>query len=312
MSLWRDLQTLVALRQLVLREQPDMVFAYTIKPVIYGSLAARAARVPSIFSMITGAGFAFLGESWKHRLAGAVARPLYRQALRTNRRVFFHNPDDRDLFLQLRLLRSADQAVVLAGSGVDLAEFPMCPPVVEPPVFMMAARFYREKGVREFVEAARLLRQRHPQVIVRLVGAPDSNPTAIPATEVERWKQEGVVEVVGWVEDIRPELSRCSVFVLPSYREGTPRSVLEAMAMGRPIITTDAPGCRETVVSGDNGFLVPVKDAQKLAAAMERFVVDPALVPSMGLRSRALTESKFDVRRVNEVMLEAMQIHRTA
>jgi glycosyltransferase involved in cell wall biosynthesis len=306
-----DLRSMLGLRRVLRAERPEVVFSYTIKPVIYGSLAARLASTPRIFSLITGAGYAFLAEDLRQRAVGTLIKPLYRRALRQNRAVFFQNPDDLDLFDRLRLLRSRSQAVLVNGSGVDLNHFQPVPPVAGPPVFLLIARFYREKGIQEFVDAARLVKQRYPQTRFRLVGSIDSNPSAISPIGLAAWQTEGVVEHTPWVNDVRPCLAACSVFVLPSYREGTPRTVLEAMAVARPIITTNAPGCRETVVDGENGFLVPVKDPQAVARAMERFILNPELIGSMGKRARALAEHKYDVHEVNRVMLEAMGLTRS-
>jgi len=238
--------------------------------------------------------------------------PLYRRALRQNRSVFFQNPDDLDQFDRLRLLRSRSQAVLVNGSGVDLDHFRPLPPVVNPPVFLLMARLYREKGIREFVAAARLVKERYPQTRFCLVGSIDSNPSAILPVELEAWKAEGVIEHTPWVDDVRPFLAACSVYVLPSYREGTPRTVLEAMAVARPTITTDAPGCRETVVDGENGFLVPVKDAQAVAQAMERFILNPELIGRMGRCARTIAEQKYDVHDVNRIMVKVMGLVATS
>ncbi len=301
-----DLHFLAALFRLLRSERPDIVFSYTIKPVIYGSLAASSVGVPRIFSMVTGLGYAFLGETWKQRLAGTLAQPLYRAALRRNERVFFQNPDDLRHFCDLGLLGEREQAVLINGSGVDLARFAPAPPVVNTVSFLLIARLYREKGIYEFVEAARQVKQRHSAARFRIVGAIDSNPSALRPIELEAWQRQGLIEYTGWVDDVRPQLAGASVYVLPSYREGTPRTVLEAMAMARPVITTDAPGCRETVVLGENGFLVPVKDVKALAEAMERFILQPELIAKMGRRSRQIATEKFDVHKVNEVILKTM------
>lgn len=309
MNAIQDAETFVMLRRILRSEQPDVVFSYTIKPVIYGSLAARAVGVPAIFSMVTGLGFAFLGRTLLQRCAGFLVRPMYRFALQANRRVFFHNRDDRTLFEDLRLLRNSEQAVVVNGSGVDLDHFGFAAPLVTPITFLFVGRLYVEKGVVEYVEAARSVKEKHPEVRFRLVGGRDSNPSAISEGVLQKWRSERIVECVGWVDDVRPELVSTSVFVLPSYREGTPRSVLEAMSMGRPIVTTDAPGCRETVVRNENGFLVPVGDAHALAQAMERFIAEPELIVTMGRRSREIAVKKFDVNSVNRVMLTVMGLH---
>jgi glycosyltransferase involved in cell wall biosynthesis len=299
----RAFRVLVAL----LREiRPDVILSYTIKPVIYGLLAARLAGVPGRFAMITGLGYAFVGRSARARLVGAVVRRLYRLSLRGADRVFFQNPDDRALFEEFGLLREADQAVIINGSGVELDAFRPAPLPPGPPSFLLIGRLLRDKGVGEYVEAARLLLARYPDVVFRLAGWVDENPSSISERELGEWRAEGVVEFLGRLDDVRPAIAASCAYVLPSYREGTPRTVLEAMAMGRPVVTTDAPGCRETVQDGVNGFLVPVRDAKALAAAMERLIVEPGLMEAMGRESRRIAEERYDVHKVNGVILGTM------
>lgn len=307
----RDARTLLALVSGLRRDRPDLVLSYTIKPVIYGSLAAALVGVPRRCAMIEGLGFAFTEsdtDTRKRRAIAALARLLYRVALPLNTTVFFLNPDDRAEFLRLGLVRPA-QAVLVNGTGVDLAHYAPAPPVTDGPVFLLIARLLADKGIREYVAAARLVKARHPQAVFRLVGPHDPNPAAIQPDEIAAWQREGVVEYLGETRDVRPHIAACSVYVLPSfYREGTPRTVLEALSMGRPVITTDAPGCRETVVPGVNGFLVPPRDAPALAAALERFIAAPGLIATMGAHSRALAVEKYDVHKVNAAMLAAMRL----
>lgn len=304
---WRDLTTLRHLVGLMKRYRPDLVFSYAVKPVIYGSLAARRAGVKRVYSLFTGLGFAFTAATGnrKQRLVQALVQFLFRIALRNNRGLFFQNPDDRDLLQRLGLV-SPGQAVLVNGSGVNLAKYAAGPPPDQRVIFLLIARLLQDKGIREFVEAARRVKSKYPDAGFNVVGPFDSNPSAINEQEMDRWVKEGVITYQGEVEDVRPFIEQSSVYVLPSYREGTPRTILEAMAMGRPIITTDAPGCRETVQPGVNGFLVPVKDSQALAKAMQRFVEDPDLIRAMGKRSRHMAEDKYDVFKVNEVMLRTM------
>lgn len=304
-----DLATLLHLWRLMRRIRPDHVLGYTIKPVIYGSLAARLAGVPRRFALITGLGYAFTGQQaggLRGRLRALIQR-LYGLALGGTHKAFFQNPDDEALFRSLGILRPATPSCVVNGSGVDVAQFAVSP-LPAAPRFLLIARLLGDKGVREYVEAARRVRARHPEAQFALVGWVDENPDAIKQAELDAWVAEGVVEYLGRLKDVRPAIADCSVYVLPSYREGTPRTVLEAMAMGRAIITTDAPGCRETVVDGDNGFMVPVKAVDELAAAMLRFVEQPQLAAHMGSRSRQIAEEKYDVHRVNAVMLKEMGV----
>ena len=302
-----DLRTVIAIWKLIRQINPDFVLGYTIKPVVYGSLAAWLARVPRRIALITGVGYAFQGDGERGKLQ-ALVQWLYGMALSRVHLTFFQNPDDLALFQQRGLLDARVRSCLLNGSGVDVERFLPTDLPPAPTTFLMVGRLLGDKGVREYVNAARKLRKKYPNVRVVLVGWIDSNPDAIQQSELDSWIADRSIEFLGRVSDVRPAIADCSVFVLPSYREGTPRTVLEAMAMGRPVITTDAPGCRETVVDGENGFLVPVKSVDALTEAMERFLIDPALGPRMGARGREIAEEKYDVRKVNTVMLNAMGI----
>ncbi|MEY3025810.1 MAG: hypothetical protein RLZZ238_707 [Planctomycetota bacterium] len=292
-------------RALFGRLRPDGVFAANPKPVFHAIPAARAAGVPHRVAMVTGLGYAFISQSLRARVLRAVAARLYRRAMRDTTTVFFQNADDRREFEARGLLPEGTAVRMSAGSGVDLARFPQVSAPGGPPVFLMVARLLGDKGVREFVEAARIVRAEMPACRFRIAGWIDANPAAIARHELDAWLREGVVEYAGRLDDIRPELAACSVFVLPSYREGTPKSTLEALATGRPVVTTDAPGCRETVVDGDNGLLVPPRDARALAAACLALARDPALRARMGDASRALA-AKFDAHAVNAAILDAL------
>lgn len=304
--LW-DLGTLFSLWLLMRRLRPHYVMGYTIKPVIYATLAAWLAGVPRRFALVTGLGYAFQGEGQRGGLRALVQR-LYAIALSRVDKVFFQNPDDEALFRQRGILAVGTPSCVVNGSGVDVGSFTVAPLPLGPPRFLLMARLLGDKGVREYAQAARRIRAVHPGVRCALVGWIDLNPNAITRAELETWVNEGGVEFMGRLSDVRPAIADSSVYVLPSYREGTPRTVLEAMAMGRAIITTDAPGCRETVVDGDNGFLVPVKSVDALEQAMLKFINDPALAARMGQRGRQVAEEKYDVHKVNAVMLREMGI----
>lgn len=301
----RDLSSFLALLSLFRRLRPHCMLAYTIKPVIYGCLAARLAGVPHRHAMITGLGYTFSGCGLRARVLGTVVRTLYRFALDGVEHVFFQNQDNLQVFLDLGLLKKSERGILISGSGVDLTYFTPTPLPVEPS-FLMIARLLRDKGVQEYVNAARLVKARHPQARFYLVGWIDDNPAAISKTDLENWIREGVIEYLGRLDDVRPAITNCNIYVLPSYHEGMPRTVLEAMAMGRPIITTDTPGCRETVVQGENGYLVPAMNAAALAEVMIRFIESPHQVPAMGAASRRLAEMRFDVRQVNTVIMHAM------
>jgi glycosyltransferase involved in cell wall biosynthesis len=301
-----DLRLLIHLVRLLRQVRPQRVLGYTIKPVVYGLLAAWLARVPQRYALITGLGYAFQDGEGRGALRALVQR-LYSLSLSCTHKVFFQNPDDERLFRKLSLVPARVPTCVVNGSGVDLDFYGVAPlPVGHH--FLLIARLLGDKGVREYAEAARRIRLQRPDVVFHLVGWLDENPDAISQGELDGWIEDGTLVFHGRLADVRPVVAGCSVYVLPSYREGTPRTVLEAMAMGRAIITTDAPGCRETVVQGENGFLVSVRSADGLVAAMQRFLEDPTLVEKMGRRSRAIAEEKYDVHKVNAVMLREMGI----
>ncbi|WGV12252.1 glycosyltransferase family 4 protein [Psychrobacter maritimus] len=308
-----DAKTLSALYLLMKKIKPSHVMGYTIKPVIYGSLAAKLARVPHRFALITGLGYAFQGadeQDYKKSTLQKVMHKLYSVALASTHKVFFQNPDDEALFRTMKILQPKASTTVVNGSGVDISEYSVQPFAtiddILIPRFLLIARLLGDKGVREYAQAAKTIKDKYPQAQFDLVGWIDDNPDAIEQQELDSWINEELFNFWGKLDDVKPAIAASSIYVLPSYREGTPRTVLEAMAMGRPIITTDAPGCRETVIDGYNGYLVPVKAVEELAAAMERFIVNPALIIEMGKASRQLVEEKFDVDAVNQSMLEAM------
>jgi glycosyltransferase involved in cell wall biosynthesis len=307
----RDVWDLWLLALQLRRLKPDVAFAYFAKPVIYGSLAAWLVRVPRRFAMLGGMGYVYIEsgarERWPRRALREVVTWMYSVAFSSLDRVFFQNPDDMALFVSRRLIRP-DKAFRVNGTGVDLRRLQPAPAVRSPITFLMMARLLREKGVYEFVDAARAIRAQYRDARFVLLGAVDANPGSLRREEVEAWVREGTIEWPGHVEDVRPWIADSSVYVLPSYREGVPRSTQEAMAMGRPIITTDAVGCRETVRDGYNGFSVPVRDADALAVAMRKFIEDPALITSMGAASRQLAEERFDIDRISTTMLDVMGI----
>lgn len=306
-SLAADLRSVAEVRAVVRRLEPDIVFSYNAKPVIYGSIAAAIERVSGIYSLITGLGYARSPKNAKQKMAARVQEHLYRLALKYNTAVFFQNPDDEQYFSRKRLLSSSVPSVVVNGSGVNLEQFPLTLPIpTDPVVFVFVARLLVSKGVLEFVEAARRLHSTGAKFVV--IGPYDPNlPDAVPRQFMEQLERGEYVTWLGGVDDVRSYIAQASVFVLPSsYGEGTPRAILEALSMGRAVITTDAPGCRETVVHGQNGFLVPTKDVDALVDAMRKFIEDRGLIHVMGLASRRLAEKKYDVRLVNEVISRTM------
>jgi glycosyltransferase involved in cell wall biosynthesis len=278
--------------------KPDVVLAYTIKPIGLAAIAARAAGIPRFIPMVTGLGYAFTaGREPKRLISRALGRLLYRRAFRNADVAIFQNPDDLAEFRRIGVLPKRLPTTIVAGSGIDVQRFQQVP---LPPgaSFLMIARLLKDKGVREYGEAARQLKERHPEVRVSLVGHLDPSPDSISQAELDELIRGGVV-FMGSMADVRPAIAAHSIYVLPSYREGTPRSVLEAMAMGRPVITTDAPGCRETVENGVNGWLITPRDASALFRAMHTMVVQAGELQRMGEASREFAERKFDVNKVN-------------
>ena len=310
-----DLKLLKDLYQQISGIQPDYVLSYTIKPVIYGTLASWLAKVPHRFALITGLGYAFQNvESGKRSLFQKLVHGLYAQALKRSDKVFFQNPDDLKLFQEMHLLEISKPTVVVNCSGVNFQDFYFMPlPKDDSGVvkasFLLIARFLGDKGVREYAESLRIIKEKHPEAEFHLVGWIDDNPSAISQAELDEWIADGRLKYWGKLSDVRPAIAKSSVYVLPSYREGTPRTVLEAMAMGRAVITTDAPGCRETVVHGQNGYLVEVKSVNDLVQSLQYFIEDPKLIESMGQRSRKIALNKYDVHQVNKHMLDEMDIH---
>ena len=301
-----DIALFLALLGLIRRQAPTVTLPYTVKPVIYGTLAAWILGVPRRYALVTGLGYAFTGA--RGSFLTKLIQGLYRFSLSKTHKVFFQNPDDERLFRQLGILRASVPSVVVNGSGVEVQDYPLKQVPLGEARFLMIGRLLGDKGVREYAAAARRVHAVHPAVRFQLVGWIDTNPDAISQSELEEWIANGALEFLGKLDDVRPAIAASTVYVLPSYREGTPRTVLEAMAMGRPIITTDAPGCRETVIDGENGFLVPVKSVDALVGAMLKFIEDPTLAPRMGRRSREIAEEKYDVHKVNAVMLREMGI----
>ncbi|WP_426416879.1 glycosyltransferase family 4 protein [Aestuariirhabdus sp. LZHN29] len=301
-----DLRFLIALVLLFRSIKPDLFFGYTIKPVIYGSIAAKISGVPRIYSMITGLGYSFSKETWKSRFVGLISGQLYRIAARFNNHIFFQNPDDLSVFVNRRIIAGENKAVLVNGSGVDTKVFNSTP-FPKKLSFLLIARLIRDKGIYEYAGAARALKKDYPWINFRLAGWIDDNPHSISKSDLDVWHESGDIEFLGRLSDVRPALADSSVYVLPSfYGEGTPRTVLEAMASGRAVITTDSPGCRETVESGVNGYLIPTRSVDSLVASMKLFIDRPDLVASMGEASRVIAEEKYDVRKVNAAMLASM------
>lgn len=298
----RDLALVGRFRRHFRAAAPDVILSYTIKNNLFGAMAASRLKIPFIPN-VSGLGTAFLS-------GGAlqfVAETLYRRAFKGLKVVFFQNPDDLALFIDRRLVLPS-QARLLPGSGINLHHFAHAALPPGPPVFLMIGRLLRDKGVVEYAQAARLVRRLHPQARFRLLGAAGSaNRSAIDLATVQGWQAQGDIEYLGTTDDVRPHIAAAHCVVLPSYREGAPRTLLEAAAMGRPVIATDVPGCRAVVDDGHNGFLCEARSAPSLAEACIRFIALPApAIAAMGLAGRRKMEAVFDEALVVTAYLDAL------
>ncbi|WNY86497.1 glycosyltransferase family 4 protein [Leclercia adecarboxylata] len=292
-----DLKNTIALSKKIQNIKPDVVFCFFPKPVIFGTLAARIAGIKRIYNLLEGLGFCYTAhlrkDSFKKKLLKKIQTFLYKLTLPRAKKVLFLNPDDyQDLIVENQITLS--DAEVIGGIGVDLNDYPYSAPPITKIHFGMVSRLLVEKGVREFVEAAKIVKEKYPEVKFSIAGAIDDNPGGITREQLNIWKKEGHVDFLGQISDVKGYLTELSVFVLPSYREGIPRSTQEAMSIGRPVITTDVPGCRETINHGLNGFMIPPWNVELLAEAMINFIVNPQQVISMGKESRHMAEEKFD------------------
>lgn len=303
-----DLKYQKALTEIFREEKPDVVLGYTSKPVIYGSIAAKKAKVPHIAAMVTGAGYAFTAQTAKAKIIKMIMSILYKRAFRCADVAIFQNTDDKDQFVREKLVK-ADKCRIVNGSGVNMEKFPVSP-YPQQLTFFMLSRVMYSKGIREYLKACSIVKEKHPQVRCMLLGACEGIQDSLSREDLQPYIDKGIIEHFGETDRVADYYKQCSVYVLPSYREGTPRTVLEAMAMGRPIITTDAPGCRETVIHGKTGFLVPVQDAEAVAEKMLAFIENPELVKTMGAGSYEYCRDKFDVDKINEVMCNYLRIER--
>ena len=303
-----DFVSFVQLVNLLKKEKPDRVFTSQAKMVLYGGLAASFLGIREVYPLIAGLGSVFLSSGMAGRILKKILMSGYRLSLRRSPSVFFQNKDDASFFVDNRIVPS-EKIVFLNGSGVNLDRFAR-QPFPRTFGFLCVCRIIRDKGVLEYLSACRMVKKQHPDIRCLLVGPFDSNPSALKPGELQPYLDDGSVEYFGEQTDVRPYLAQCNVFVLPSYREGTPKSVLEAMSCGKAIITTDAPGCRETVTEGKNGFLVPVKDDKAIAGKMLFLYRNPDICAQMGDASRQIAERRFDVRLVNQIILHTMRIEK--
>ena len=311
---YEDLSNTISLYQKIKKIQPDIVLSYFIKPVIYGTLAAKLARVPKKIAMIEGLGFAFTeqpeGYSKKAKIVQRVQVALFKLALPLADKIIFLNPDDVKDLLQSHSI-PVRHYEVLGGIGLKLDDYPYQPvnPRNNETNFLFIGRLLKEKGIFDFIEAAKIVKQQYPKAKFTVLGNIDAdNPGALHYEQVQELSATGLIDYPGQVANVVDWIANSGVFVLPSYREGVPRSTQEAMAVGRAVITTDVPGCRETVIDGKNGFIVPKWNPQALAEKMIYFIENPEQIQVMGEESYKIAQEKFDARKVNERLLKILGV----
>jgi len=305
-----DLRTVTSLFSALRRESDDTyVLAYTIKPVIWGGVVTRLLGLERFTALITGLGFAFQGGSVKRNILLSLVKTLYRIALKGSNAVIFQNPDNLETFVSLNIV-ARDKCYLVNGSGVNLESFEYKEQKKsKKTVFLLIARLLGEKGIREYMHAAEIVREQFPESEFVLLGPEDTSPDRIPLEEVMACHNRGAIVYKGAADDVRPYIEGANIFVLPSYHEGLPRTVIEAMAVGRPVLTTDVPGCRETVMDGVNGFLVPSANVAALVERMVWFIENQLRWQDMGRASRQIAEERFDVHCVNSEIMKIMGIH---
>lgn len=302
----KDLKSISELKFIIKKYQIDLVFPYTVKPVIYSSIAANQSNV-SVISLITGLGFAFTGLTYKARTLQRLNEFLYKISIRKNKVIVFQNKDDYALFLDRNIITPKNKVAFVSGSGVNFNKYKFRENTKTTPDirFLFVARLIREKGINMFIEAAKTLKQEFPEAQFHVIGAPDRSPTAIKLKALKKLHKEGIIVYHGKQKNVPEHLYNSDVFVLPTYyREGIPRSILEALSVGLPIITTDTPGCRETIKKEENGILIPPQDLNALTQAMAFFLNQPEKIKSMGIASRAYAEERFNVDIINKDLIK--------
>ena len=304
LNFFQDFKSLREIRFILNNCKPDIVISYTAKPVIYTGIILRNFPKIKFYPLITGLGYAFTaGNTLKRLILKYIMIILYRLGLKYAEKIIFQNKDDKNFFYKLNIIKKNNLTRVVNGTGVDLNAFPFSD-LPTKPIFLMIARLLVDKGVREYVEASRIVRSRIPGTIFQLVGYLDENPSGIQLGELETWIKQGDIQYLGKIDKVQSILKSCKYYVLPSYREGTPRSTLEALATGRPIITTDVPGCRETVIHKKNGLLVPPKSSKALAEAMISLLNEKEeTIQAMGKESYSIAKEKYQIEKVNKSIL---------
>lgn len=309
LNIFKDLKSMLQIYRIIKKSKANIVISYTAKPVIYSGIVLKFFPKIRYYPLITGLGFAFTKiDQLKQKTIKYLMIKLYREGLKSSKKVIFQNKDDQALFYHLKIITKKNISNIVNGSGVDLNIFPVSSLPSEP-IFLMISRLLVDKGVREYVEASKIVRSNHLNARFWLAGYLDTNPSSITLDELESWIHKGDIEYLGELRSVQSKLKACKYFVLPSYREGTPRSILEALATGRPIITTDVPGCRETVVHKKNGLIVPPKDPVALANAMINLLKEKnEIVNKMANESFLIAKNKYEINKVNQSILDIMNL----
>jgi glycosyltransferase involved in cell wall biosynthesis len=302
----KDLKTYIELHKFMKNEKPDKVFAYQAKTLVYGSIAARANGILEVYPLIAGLGTILRGSGFKNSIVKIIMKLQYWIVGKCSKKVFFHNNEDKSIFTDNGLMKK-DKTVVLNGSGVNL-EFFKSQPLPDDPAFLYIGRLIKDKGVIEYLEACKVIKKKYPKIRCMVVGPFDTNPSALKQEELQFYIDNNIIEYFGEQDDVRPFIAQCSTYVLPSYHEGRPKTVLEAMAVGRSIITSNAPGCRETIIDGLNGYLVEVGNVEEIASKMDHLICNPQIVKEMGLASLKIAKERYDAKLVNGEIIKIMEL----
>lgn len=302
----KDIKSIGSIKAVLAEVKPDKIFTYQAKTIIYGTIAANRLGITEVYPLIAGLGSLYLKDDIKTKAIRTILMREYKDAMRKCPSVFFQNSDDEETFRQKKAIKK-QKVVLLHGSGVNLDKFTV-QPMPEQFAFLCISRLIRDKGVYEYLEACKAIKKKYPSIRCLMVGPFDTNPSSLTKEELQRFIDDGVIEYFGEQTDVVPFLAQCSVYVLPSYREGTPKTVLEAMSCRRAVITTDAPGCRETVEDKVNGLLVPIKDVDAIVGAMTYMIEHPEEVDRMAKAGREKAEELFDVNKINAKICETMGI----
>ena len=304
LNFFKDFRSFREMRSIIQDCKPDILIAYTAKPVIYAGIILKNFPKISYYPLITGLGYAFTSDnSFKRTILKNLMIKLYKEGLKSASKVIFQNKDDKNLFNKLKIIKKKNLLRVVNGTGVDLKAYPFSI-LPSKPIFLMISRLLVDKGVREYVQAAKIVRSRFPKALFQLAGSLDENPSGISLNELKLWIKQKNIQYLGEIDSVKSILKLCRYYVLPSYREGTPRSTLEALSTGRPVITTDVPGCRETVIHKKNGLLVPPRNPKALAKAMIALLEKKdKTIKSMAKESYLIAKKKYKIEKVNKSIL---------